>query len=519
MTRLYALALALACSVGCHAETLSADCDDAIQRVSECYGPDAAAAFSETCDAEAAEQALAEECESSEGGKTDSLSTSILSPPIEQFKYGSIGADKLGLPLAILRAVPIVCADTLPQGTDPRNRPLEAFGMIYEPGKDIPIGFSTRRLPLLGIALTGTTCSSCHTATVRETPSSPREVYFGAPNTRFDVQGWSAFLLGCIADSDRFNATTLDAAFRELKIGGLDRFLAFKGGFLQLFTADLKAQVESVVTDGAWGPGRDDAIGLSAAVLLGEDFLPTIPAPIDYPSVWNQQARIGHALHWDGAAGSALERNVLVAVGAGTPENGVPLESIGAIQSFLDQLPPPPYPYAIDEQLAERGAELFTTLCAECHADDGDRTWEVVDVAEVGTDPNRVDVVSQEGIDETNAMSGTGWEFDGFRKTNGYLNGLLDGIWLRAPYLHNGSVPTLRDLLKPAAERPTTFFRGNDTYDQADVGFVADLESEDDRPFMRYDTARAGNGNMGHEYGTDLSLDDQDALLEYLKTL
>ncbi|MBA2539843.1 MAG: hypothetical protein H0V17_09435, partial [Deltaproteobacteria bacterium] len=92
---------------------------------------------------------------------------------------------------------------------------------------------------------------------------------------------------------------------------------------------------------GAWGPGRDDAIGLSAAILLGDEHLPTLPAPIDYPAVWNQKARIGHSLHWDGASGSALERNVLVSIGAGTPKSMVPLQSIGAIQRFLEELPAP----------------------------------------------------------------------------------------------------------------------------------------------------------------------------------
>ena len=279
----------------------------------------------------------------------------------------------------------------------------------------------------------------------------------------------------------------------------------------------MQAQVDSVVTDGAWGPGRDDAIGLSAAILLGEQHLPTIPAPIDYPSVWNQNARKGHSLHWDGASGSALERNVLVSVGAGTPKDKVPLASINAIQGFLETLPSPKYPYAIDQALAARGKPLFDAKCFSCHG--GARTFEVIDLFEVKTDPNRIEVVTQAGIDELNRMSGRGWQFDQFRKTNGYVTGPLDGIWLRAPYLHNGSVPTLRDLLKPAAQRPTTFFRGNDTYDQVNVGFVSNLANDATTKFMKLETARSGNSNSGHEYGTDLSVADQDALLEYLKTL
>jgi mono/diheme cytochrome c family protein len=497
----------------------SSECAVATEKVAACYGEEVATAFADACDPAAAELAMAEQCPSDVEGKADGYSPPILSPATEHFKYGSIGADKMGVPVSILKAIPLVCADTLPPGTNPKVRPLTAFGFIYEAGKDLPIGFSRNKLPLIGMELAGTTCSTCHTATIRETPTSGRFYYYGAPNQRFDVEGWNDFLLGCINDPKRFNATTLDRAFRELGVSGTDRLLAFSSSFLRAFTSDLKEKVESVVSDGAWGPGRDDAIGLSAAILLGEEHLPTVPAPIDYPSVWNQNARKGHSLHWDGASGSAFERNVLVSVGAGTPEYAVPIQSINAIQGFLDQLPAPKYPYTIDQTIVPRGRELFDNLCNSCHGATGSRLFQVVDLFEIGTDPNRVNVVTQAGIDEMNSMSGPGWQFDSFKKTNGYLNSPLDGIWLRAPYLHNGSVPTLRDLLKPAAQRPTTFFRGNDTYDKVNVGFVSNLATEGSTRYMQFETARAGNANTGHEYGTSLSTADQDALLEYLKTL
>ena len=97
----------------------------------------------------------------------------------------------------------------------------------------------------------------------------------------------------------------------------------------------------------------------------------------------------------------------------------------------------------------------------------------------------------------------------------------LDGLWLRAPYLHNGSVPTLRDLLKPVAERPQAFWRGDDVYDPRDVGFVSNVPARDGVAFFRYDTGVPGNSNAGHEgarYGTELPAADKDALLEFLKT-
>ena len=73
------------------------------------------------------------------------------------------------------------------------------------------------------------------------------------------------------------------------------------------------------------------------------------------------------------------------------------------------------------------------------------------------------------------------------------------GIRASAPYLHNGSVPTLRALLEPAARRPVTFPLG-------DAGFVLD-------------TRLAGNRNIGHEFGTALTAREKDDLVAFLMTL
>jgi hypothetical protein len=90
----------------------------------------------------------------------------------------------------------------------------------------------------------------------------------------------------------------------------------------------------------------------------------------------------------------------------------------------------------------------------------------------------------------------------------------LNGIWASSPYLHNGSVPTLHDLLLPVAQRPARFAVGRWEFDPNKVGYVSDGAG----PFV-VDTAVTGNSNRGHEYGVDLAEDDRRALVEYLKTL
>jgi hypothetical protein len=91
----------------------------------------------------------------------------------------------------------------------------------------------------------------------------------------------------------------------------------------------------------------------------------------------------------------------------------------------------------------------------------------------------------------------------------------LDGIWATAPYLHNGSVPTLRALLMTPASRPKTFYVGSRDFDPVNVGF--DTAPGPDR--FLFDTSIPGNFNTGHDWGTSLSNGDLEALLEYLRSL
>jgi hypothetical protein len=100
----------------------------------------------------------------------------------------------------------------------------------------------------------------------------------------------------------------------------------------------------------------------------------------------------------------------------------------------------------------------------------------------------------------------------------------LNGIWATAPYLHNGSVPNLYALLSPVSERPSSFYTGHLEFDPAQVGYESGKQSG----LFKFDTAKTGNSNAGHEFsdtpgkgviGPLLSVDDRKALVEYLKTL
>ena len=95
----------------------------------------------------------------------------------------------------------------------------------------------------------------------------------------------------------------------------------------------------------------------------------------------------------------------------------------------------------------------------------------------------------------------------------------LDGIWATPPYLHNGSVPNLYEILLPQTERSKVFYLGSREFDAEKVGYVSTAALDDTEAF-KFDTVLKGNSNQGHEYGVnELTDEEKQELLEYLKTL
>jgi hypothetical protein len=99
-----------------------------------------------------------------------------------------------------------------------------------------------------------------------------------------------------------------------------------------------------------------------------------------------------------------------------------------------------------------------------------------------------------------------------------YESRVLHGVWATAPYLHNGSVPNLWELLTPPTQRKSTFMVGSRVFDPKNVGYAADQSPFPNAAFQVDPSNANGNGNGGHDYGTSLSDDDRWALIEYLKT-
>jgi hypothetical protein len=177
----------------------------------------------------------------------------------------------------------------------------------------------------------------------------------------------------------------------------------------------------------------------------------------------------------------------------------------------------PRYPFAIDKAAAGRGAATYQARCASCH-DGPESDARLHTAADVGTDPRRAGLtqVQADGFNRVLAeLESPGYRppsSPGIRATGKYWAASLAGVWARSPYLHNGSVRTMDDLLNPPAARAKSFRRGSRVYDAEQLGYT-------DGGAYVLDTTSPGNANGGHDYGTDLSQQQKRDLIEFLKTL
>lgn len=273
---------------------------------------------------------------------------------------------------------------------------------------------------------------------------------------------------------------------------------------------------------------------------------------------------------------SPLNRNYLV-------DNSANFVGLGAAENFLKAMGPPKWPWPVDQALAKRGEAVFQRECAQCHGvEEGmprppaAHTWKTR-IVDAGTDTRQWQVLmhqagtgslqgaalqggaplkARDGALDILKVAVIGTIFDvkaveqfkqqqmpGAKQpappapqkppesqqkseakpqpppVNVYEAKVLQGVWAAAPYLHNGSVPTLADLLEPQERRPKTFQVGP-AYDPQTIGLA---RAQGAKAFTLKTTGcddrASGDSNCGHTYGTALPAEEKRALLEYLKTL
>ncbi len=249
----------------------------------------------------------------------------------------------------------------------------------------------------------------------------------------------------------------------------------------------------------------------------------------DAPPWWN--VKLKNFLYSDGFAGKGHRSLMQFMM---TPSNG-PEEFHEAeddfreIYEWVQNLEVPAYPFEIDEALAKKGEIAFNNNCADCHGTYGEnQEWPevIVPLEDIGTNRARLDSLTP----VMRAGYEMGWfsnygEKKSIHDPGGYVAQPLNGIWATAPYLHNGSVPTLWHMLNPE-ERPVVWKRTEDGYDTQRVGLeVAEFEDLPDSVNsgvvrrQYFNTRMFAKSADGHLYPNQLTEDQKVAVLEYLKTL
>ena len=248
--------------------------------------------------------------------------------------------------------------------------------------------------------------------------------------------------------------------------------------------------------------------------------------PTDTPPWWLLKKK--HAMFYNGFGrgdfGRFLMASNLLTVSDSSEARAVD-SRINDVLAYIYSLSPPRYPYAINKALAHQGGILFVQNCAKCHGHYGgsdDYPNLLIPESMIGTDSllYTSNFQSPQFIEWFNKS----WFAQGdhparLEPFNGYIAPPLDGIWITAPYLHNGSVPTLEAVLNSRV-RPVYWSRDFDRpqYDYARVGW-AYTEEKGPRGTAVYNTTLPGYGNYGHTFGDKLSERERRAVIEYLKTL
>lgn len=344
----------------------------------------------------------------------------------------------------------------------------------------------------------------------------------------------------------------------------------------------LRAELQYFLAQGRYqlttreGFGRLDAFATVRYLLFTDesaDFPFTGAASV--PHLWG----IGQKkwLHWNSNTNSTLQRNIAQSLGTGALQthsgiNNVILPNLATLEAIAQQIESPRWPVTalgpLNESLVARGRSLYAARCALCH-DTGtiDPATGLVEyglftLAETGTDPNyalnfhrpvgarpfaellgeRMQSLEawyyvrrdpQQPVPVSTQVTWSGgrrrlpavWRDPLEGGTDAPVYGALPlaGVWATAPYLHNASVPTLRDLLRPSSERPAVFMVGQREFDPVDVGYRQPAPDSTIPLTHRFDTREVGNSNAGHDgplFGADgLTPVDIDALIEFLKSL
>lgn len=456
---------------------------------------------------------------------------------------------------------------------------LKRYGALPMEGRKLPVGFTLGN-DGNGIQQVGLNCAACHTRQINVGEDQFR--IDGGP-ALFNMEVMTLELIASVEatlnDAVRFKTFHEEVTRLSNELGqpAPPDLATFKEQVAQRILPEKELLAAAFPSPDMWGLGRIDALNqifnraagidlaVPPAVVVREAFAPA-DVPVRPPFLWNVGKQ--DYTQWGGTFANgnktqALLRNTSEVIGVFAhfkpvadlskqggfdmlKDNSTDFEGLKYLEELIKKIGSPRWPFQVDAALAAQGKVIFETECASCHGPrpgearppSTEETWATPSI-NVNTDATYYKTLARTA--PTGPLSGVLGPVALIGNISGYMSltmnkqydptfnsipgrvppagsyeaRVLEGIWAAAPYLHNGSVPTLDDLLKPANQRPAVFYIGTN-YDISKVGLAS---SQTPSPGYEYRTSVRGNGNGGHEYGTQLSATHKTALIEYLKSL
>jgi mono/diheme cytochrome c family protein len=423
------------------------------------------------------------------------------------------------------------------------NEFAQKFGMIPDPDahgdpKAPPIGFHVTTDPNTGVPWLVANCQMCHADRLR-LPSGDLVVP-GLGNKRVRPHAYMA-AISRIGASPTLSADRLEPLARgRAQTWGLK--WRYEGAITRATIDGLRTYARTraplVSKMGDAIPGRMGTIE-SFALMLGQNQrkLVELPSAIGWAKVPDVRGfPFRETFSYDASGFGAptalvLEADFLFGV---RPEWYLAQPHIATsmymyLRKFRRTLP---FPRPVDTSLAKEGRTTFERACAGCHGfyvDHGDEMRvsyreRVIPLAEVGTDPARVNAVTEDFVRVANSYA-LSRGYTRVENTGGYVPPILLDVWARGVLGHAGQWPSLEVLATPPAERPVRFIVDVDgMYDLDRVGVRYEVAEPSPARRLRpseylYDGTTPGLGVGGHPYLAKLAPDQRKAVIEYLKTL
>jgi mono/diheme cytochrome c family protein len=453
-------------------------------------------------------------------------------------------------------------------------------------GKGLPIGFAVSDDPTSKQPFVGFSCAACHTGQLDYIDPSDKNVKairIDGGASMHSLDKFRDVLTASMIEThtkkdqfERFAKRVLGENYTPQQRENLRQ--AVKGAVEKGFKTGITEAIQDTYPVEE-GYGRLDALQRISNTVFGYDLeeihnLRLGNGPVSYPHVWDIN-RLDW-VQWNGSVRQPMARNVGEALGVFAKLNlvdkdkmydsTVPVRNLHKIEETLKKLKAPQWPediWALDMEKVALGKKLFKENCASCHGEKiikGTDEWRVTMLSnkQIGTDSTtsdnfvnyRVDASKLGGSKSADQAFGlyfmtdkvmqnrykaegvTAKEkplLDGNGRKNlvrtpcGYKARPLHGIWATAPFLHNGSVPNLYELLSPYAERSKTFDVGSYMFDPVKVGMVTNVAN-----FTKFDVSLKGSSNSGHIFddvknmegviGRKLSEEEKYAIIEFLKS-